>query len=168
MANRQALEGAFKAADARLDRMLPLMATYADDRLLDDGGKWTVRDCLCHVAASARVSGMGQRALARLEGTAPAPAPGAPSIDDRNQEQIAARASSSVADLVAEVRAAHAGAWADIAAMTDATLDTRVPDMYGWRPPLSVGGIILRTLELHEGGQLDRIEAALKSRTRWL
>ncbi|MCC6236854.1 MAG: DinB family protein [Dehalococcoidia bacterium] len=168
MANRQALEGAFKAADARLERMLPLMTSYADDRLLDDGGKWTVRDCLCHVAASARVSGMGQRALARLEGNAPAPAPGAPTVDERNQEQIASRATRSVREIVDETREAHAAAWADIVAMTDATLDTKVPDMYPWRPPLSVGGIILRTLENHEGGQLDRIEAALKSRTRWL
>ena len=34
--------------------------------------------------------------------------------------------------------------------------------------PVSVGGIILRTLEYHEGGQMDRIESAIKMRTRWV
>jgi hypothetical protein len=103
MANRQALEAAFQAADRRLDRLAPLMATYEADRLLDDGGKWTIRDCLCHVASSARVSGMAQRALDRLEGKAPPPpAPGGPTVDERNQQQIEARAGKSVDDLIAE------------------------------------------------------------------
>lgn len=168
MANRQALEQAFQAADRRLDRLAPLMATYADDRLLDDGGKWTVRDCLCHVAATARVSGMAQRALDRLAGTTPAPAPGAPSIDERNQQQITDRAGKSIADLVAEAKAGHAAAWEDVRAMTDATLDTKVPDMQPNRPMLSAGGLILRHLEMHDGGQMDRIENALRARTRWV
>ncbi len=168
MANRQALEQAFQAADRRLDRLAPLMATYPDDRLLDDGGKWTIRDCLCHVAATARVSGMAQRALDRLNGTAAAAAPGGPSIDERNQQQITDRAGKSVADLVAEVKAGHAAAWEDVKAMTDATLDTKVPDIQPNRPMLSVGGLVLRHLEYHDGGQMDRIENALRARTRWI
>ena len=73
MANRQAIEAAFQQADARLDRLHPLMQSYENDKLLDDGGKWSVRDCLSHVAASARVSAMGQRAYDRLKNP-PAPA----------------------------------------------------------------------------------------------
>lgn len=170
MANRQALEQAFQAADRRLDRLAPLMASYADDRLLDDGGKWTIRDCLCHVAATARVSGMAQRALDRLTATTPppAPAPGGPSIDERNQQQITDRADKSVADLVAEAKAGHAAAWEDVKAMTDANLDTKVADMQPNRPMLSAGGLILRHLEYHDGGQMDRIENALRVRTRWI
>ncbi len=161
MASRQALEQAFQAADRRLDRLAPLMASYESDRLLDDGGKWTIRDCLCHVAASAKVSAAGQRALDRLAGNVPPPpAPGGPSVDERNQQQIEARAGKSVAELVAETKQAHAAAWEEIRAMTDAMLDTQVPP--------SVGGLILRFLEYHEGGQVDRIENALKVRTRWV
>ena len=33
---------------------------------------------------------------------------------------------------------------------------------------LTFGGMTLRMLEYHEGGQLDRIENALRARTRWL
>lgn len=169
MANRQAIEGAFRNADARLDRLRPLMETYERDMLLDDGGKWTVRDCLSHVAASARVSGAGQRALARAGGQAPAPAaPGGPTMDERNQQGVTERAGKSVAELVQETKDAHAAAWEEIRKMTDAELDTKVPDMQAGRPGSSVGGIILRFLEYHEGDQMNRIENALRLRTRWI
>src|SRR5438477_5024122 len=122
MANRQAIEGAFRAADQRLDRLYPLMTSYADDALLDDGGKWSIRDALSHVAATARVSGAGQRALARVRGEAPAaPAGGMGSIDERNQQQVEERKSKSVADLVAEAKQSHAAAWEDIRGMDDAS-----------------------------------------------
>jgi hypothetical protein len=168
MANRQALEAAFQAADRRLDRLAPLMATYEADRLLDDGGKWTIRDCLCHVAAAANVAAAGERGLARLEGRAPAPVPGAPGIDEWNQQQIEARAGKSVAALIEEAKQAHATAWETIRGMADSVLDTKVPDMQPGRPAASVGGTILRFLEYHEGGQVDRIENALRVRTRWI
>jgi hypothetical protein len=144
------------------------MASYADDKLLDDGGKWTVRDCLSHVAASARVSMMGQRALERATGQAQPPAQGGPSPDERNQQQIEERKGKSVAEIVAEAKQAHVDAQADIRALTDAQLDTKVPPMQPGGIAASVGGIILRTLEYHEGGQMDRIESALKVRTRWV
>jgi hypothetical protein len=169
VANRQAIEGAFRQADARLDRLRPLMGSYADDKLLDDGGKWTVRDCLSHVAASARVSMMGQRALERATGQAqPQGSGGGGSPDERNQQQIEERKDKSVGELVDEAKQAHASAWEDIRAMTDAQLDTKVPPMQPGGMTTSVGGIILRTLEYHEGGQMDRIESALKMRTRWV
>ena len=172
MANRQALDGAFAAANARLDRLAPLIETYADDRLLDDGGKWSIRDCLCHIAATARVTAAAQRGLDRVNGgAAPPPPPAgapAPTVDDRNQQQIEARAGKSVADLVAEVKAGHATALDDLRALPDSTLDTKIPDMQPTRPPLSFGGLTLRMLEYHEGGQMDRIENALRVRTRWL
>jgi hypothetical protein len=169
MANRQAIDAAFQAANARLDRLRPLMETYQNDALLDDGGKWTIRDCLCHVAASARVSGAGQRALQRARGEAPpTPAAGAPSVDERNQQQIEDRRGKSIAELVEEAKQGHASAIDDIRAMDDATLDTKVPDIQPNRPPSSVGGTILRMLEYHEGGQMDRIENALRVRTRWV
>jgi hypothetical protein len=164
------MEGALRAADARLDRLAPLMASYADDRLLDDGGKWSVRDCLSHVAASARVSVGGQRALERATGQAQAPAPGGGGggPDERNQQQIEERKNKSVAEIVAEAKQAHADALADIRALTDAQLDTKVPPMQSGGATVSVGGIILRMLEYHEGGQMDRIESAMKMRTRWV
>ena len=53
------------------DRLLKvLIQTYESGALLDDSGKWSVRDCLSHVAASSRVSGAGQRGLAGLSGQA--------------------------------------------------------------------------------------------------
>ncbi|MSP22963.1 MAG: DinB family protein [Dehalococcoidia bacterium] len=170
MANRQALDGAFTAANARLDRLAPLIETYADDRLLDDGGKWSIRDCLCHIAATARVTGAAQRGLDRVNGVTPpaAPAVGAPTVDDRNQQQIEASASKSIAELIEETKAGHAAAIEGIRAMTDATLDTKIPDMQPTRPMLTAGGLTLRMLEYHEGGQLDRIENALRTRMRWL
>ncbi len=168
MANRQAIEGALRQADARLDRLRPLMETYERDALLDDGGKWCVRDCLSHVAASARVSMAGQRALQRLQGQASPPAPGGPSVDERNAQQVAERNGKSVTALVDEAKQAHAAAWDDIRKLSDTDLDTKVPDMQPGRPAASVGGIILRMLEYHEGGQMDRIENALRVRTRWV
>lgn len=169
MANRQALEAAFKAADARLDRLAPLIETYANDPLLDDGGKWSVRDCLSHVAASARVSAAGQRALQRARGeTPPQPAPGGPTMDERNQAQATDRKSKSVAEIVAEAKAAHATAWIEIRAMSDAELDTKVAPMQGSGAAQSVGGAIFRSLEYHEARQMDRIDDALRMRTRWV
>jgi hypothetical protein len=174
MANRQAIEAAFQKADARLDQLHPMMKTYETDKLLDDGGKWSVRDCLSHVAASARVSAMGQRAYDRLKAPpAPAAAPAAPatppmSIDDRTALQVSERKDKSVAQLVDEAKQAHVASMQDIRAMDDATLDTKVPDFQPGRQPLSVGGLILRMLEYHEGRQVDRIEDALKVRTRWV
>lgn len=171
MANRQALEGAIKAADARFDRLAPLMDSYQADRLLDDGGKWSVRDCLAHVAASARISGAGQRALQRVRGEAPAPTPpqpGAPSMDERNLQQSTDRTDKPIQAIVDETKAAHAAAWEDVRTMSDADLDTKVPDAANGRPAPSVGGLILRSLESHEMRQLDHIEDALKARTRWL
>jgi hypothetical protein len=169
MATRQELQEAFRAADARLDRLRPLMEQHENDALLDDGGKWSVRDALSHVAATGRVSMAGQRALDRVRGQAPppAPAPGGPSVDERNQQQIADRSGKSVADLIAETKQAHATALEDIAKLDDDALATPVPDLQPTRPGSSVGGAILRMLEYHESGQLDRIEAALRLRTRW-
>ena len=171
MANRQAMDAAFQQADARLDRLRPLMETYEQDRLLDDGGKWSIRDCLSHVAASARVATAGQRALQRVQGQAP-PAGGGGgggmSVDERNAQQVEQRKGNSVAELVAEAKQAHAAAREDIRAMSDADLDTKVPDMQAGRPGSSVGGVILRMLEYHEGGQMDRIDYALRVRTRWV
>ena len=169
MATRQELQTALGDADARLDRLQPLMEQYESDALLDDGGKWSVRDALSHVASSGRVSMAGQRALDRVRGQAPppAPAPGGPSVDERNQQQIAERSGKSIADLIAEAKQAHATALEDIAKLDDDALATPVPDTQPTRPGSSVGGMILRSLEYHEGGQMDRIEAALRLRTRW-
>jgi len=144
------------------------METYADDRLLDDGGKWSVRDCLSHVASSSRVSGAGQRALERLSGRASAPTSGAPSIDERNAQQVAERTGKSIAELIAEIKENHRLAQVDIAAMDDAALDQKIPATLPNGPATSVGGVILRMLEYHEGGQMDRIENALRARTRWV
>ncbi len=169
MASRQALDAAFRAADARLDRLAPLVETYADDPLLDDGGKWSVRDCLSHVAASARVSAAGQRALQRARGEAPPPpAPGGPTLDERTQQQVEERKAKSVAEIVAEAKQAHATSLTELRAMTDADLDTKAPDAQGGRPAQSVGGVVFRMLEYHEGRQMDRIEDALRLRTRWV
>ena len=118
------------------------------------------------------MSAAGQRALARLQPAAPAPAPTAgaapaPTVDERNQQSIADRAAKSIADLIAEAKAGHAAAREDLKGMDDSVLDTKVPDMAPDRPAQSVGGNILRSLEYHEGGQMDRIEAAINVRTRW-
>ncbi len=168
MASRQAMNAAFRAADARLDRLAPRIATYAEDHLLDDGGKWSVRDCLSHVAASAQIAAAGQRALLRARGEAPAPTAGGPTLDERTQAQVEERRSKSVAELIAETKEAHAAAQLAIRAMTDTELDTKVPDMQPNRPAASVGGIMMRFLEYHEGRQVDRIEDALRLRTRWV
>ncbi|MSQ30731.1 MAG: hypothetical protein EXR64_01710 [Dehalococcoidia bacterium] len=172
MSSRQAIEAALAAADARLDALKARMETYADDKLLDDGGKWSVRDCLCHVAGSSKVSAAGTRALARLNppaapAAAPAGAAPAMSVDERNQAAIAERAGKSIADLIAEAKAGHAASLVDLKGWDDATLEKKVPDMQPNRPAQSVGGNILRSLEYHEGGQMDRIEGAINVRTRW-
>ena len=173
MATRQELEAAIREADARLDRLQPLMEQYERDALLDDGGKWSVRDCLSHVAASARISMAARRALDSVSGAprpaAPAasPATPAPSVDERTAQQVAERKEKSIAELIAETKQAHAGALQDLAAMSEADLATPIPAPAPDRPGTSVGGAALRMLEFHEGGQMDRIENALKLRTRW-
>ncbi|MFN8639121.1 MAG: hypothetical protein U0360_06605 [Dehalococcoidia bacterium] len=66
-------------------------------------------------------------------------------------------------DLLAEAKEAHRVAWETVRGMTDAVLDTKVPDMQPDRPAASVGGDPAPA-EYHEGGQLDRIENALRVR----
>lgn len=168
MASRQALDAAFRAADARLDRLAPLIETYANDPLLDDGGKWSVRDCLSHVAASALISAAGRRALQRARGETPPPAPGGSTLDERTQMQVEERKGKSVAEIVADAKQAHATAMVEIRAMSDAELDTKVPPVQGNGPAQSVGGAMFRMLEYHEARQVDRIEDALRLRTRWV
>lgn len=167
MTTRQELQEAITAADARLDRLQALMEQYQHDALLDDGGKWSVRDCLSHVAASARVSMAGRRALDSARGEARPAAAGGPSIDERTAQQVTERKDKSIADLIAETKQAHAAALQDLAAMTDADLATAVPAPAPDRPGSSVAGATLRMLEFHEGGQVDRIENALRLRSRW-
>ena len=89
-------------------------------------------------------------------------------MDERNAQQVEERKGKSIAELIEEAKQAHAAAWEDVRGMNDASLDTKVPDMQPGRPATSVGGIILRMLEYHEGGQVDRIENALRVRTRWV
>lgn len=171
MTSRQDIEAALKAADARLDALKAQIETYADDKLLDDGGKWSVRDCLSHVAAASNIGAAGQRALARLNPPAPAaPAAGAApamSIDERNQAATADRASKSVADLIAEAKAGHTASLEALKGWDDGALAQQIPDAAPGRPAQSLAGNILRFLEYHEGGQMDRIEAALHVRGRW-
>ena len=89
------------------------------------------------------------------------------SVDERNQQAIEARASKSVADLVDEAKAGHVAALEALKAWDDAALAQQIPDAQPNRPSQSLAGNILRTLEYHEGGQMDRIEAALNVRGRW-
>lgn len=169
MASHQSIENAIKESEARLQRLLPMIESHQDTPLLDDGGKWTVRGALSHIAASGRVTGMAQRALDRAAGKAPPPAAsGGPSMDERNQQQIDERKSKSIAEIFEETKKAHAQALEDLKAMNDATLFTKVPGMGPNAPQVSTGGIVLRQVEFHEGGQIDRIEYAIKSKTRWL
>ena len=160
MTVKEEIESALKAADERLDALTDSMSARQDARLVDDDGKWSVRDCLSHVAATARVSGGAMRALSRARGEGePAPAPTstpAPSVDERNQMQIEERASKSVEELVAEIKAGHALAWSDVQALDEEALGT---DVQG----VTVGAMVLRSLQGHEGGQVDRIEAALRA-----
>ncbi len=168
MPTRTEIEAAIRQADARLDALQPLVQQYEHDALLDDGGKWSVRDCLSHVAASARVGAAGRRALDRLDAPpAPASAPPPLNIDEVTQQQVEERKQRSVAELVAEAKAAHAASLEDLAGIDDAALQRKVPAARPGGPELSIGGTILRSLEYHEAGQIDRIEAALRARTRW-
>jgi len=170
MTSRQDIEAALKAADARLDALKAQMETYATDKLLDDGGKWCVRDCLSHVAAASNVGAAGQRALARLNPPAAAPAAGgapAMSVDERNAQAVEARVSKSVAELIDEAKAGHAASFDALKGWDDAALAQQIPDAAAGRPSQSLAGNILRFLEYHEGGQMDRIEAALNVRGRW-
>lgn len=169
MPTRAEIEAAHKQADARLDQLQPLMQQYEADALLDDGGKWSVRDCLSHVAASARVGTFGRRALDRLDNPPAPAAPGAApfNIDEATQKQVEERKDKSIADLIAEAKEAHAASLEDLAAIDDASLQRKVPAARPGAPELSVGGTVLRMLEYHEAGQVDRIEATLRARTRW-
>ena len=167
MATRQELQAAITAADGRLDRLQPLMEQYQNDVLLDDGGKWSVRDCLSHIAASARVSMAGRRALDSVRGESRPAVAGGPTIDERTAQQVAERRDKSIADLIVETKQAHAAALEDLAAMSDSDLATAVPAPAPDRPGTSVAGAALRMLEFYEGGQVDRIENALRLRTRW-
>ncbi|MBM3946327.1 MAG: DinB family protein [SAR202 cluster bacterium] len=167
MASRFAIQDAIKESEARLARLVPLMETYADSKLLDDGDKWTVKACLSHIAASARVTAGAQRAIDRAAGKAPPAPPGGMSVDERNEQQVTERRGKSIAELVDETKKAHAQALEDLRAMDDTALGKKVQAFGPNSAEQSVSGVILRTIEYHEGGQMDRIECALKSHTRW-
>ena len=170
MASRQSIEDAIKASEARLQRLLPMMESYENLPLLDDGGKWSVRGALSHIAASAHVTVGAQRALDRAAGKAPPPAPSGPQMsgDERNEQQIKDRMHKSIAEIVEETKQGHAKALEDVKGMNDMVLGTKVAGMGANAPRVSASGLIMRQIEYHEGGQIDRIEYAIKSKTRWL
>ncbi|MSQ12573.1 MAG: DinB family protein [Dehalococcoidia bacterium] len=168
MASRFAIQDAMKESEARLARLGPLMETYAGSPLLDDGGKWTVKACLSHIAASGRVTAAAQRALDRASGKAPPPAPGGMSVDERNEQQVAERRGRSIAELAEETHRGHAQALEDLRGMDDSVLGKKVPGFGPNAPEQSVSGVIMRQIEYHEGGQMDRIEYAFKLHTRWV
>lgn len=168
MASRLAIQDALQQSEARMARLLPLIETYASSPLQDDGGKWTIKACLSHIAASGRVTVVGQRALDRASGKVPPPAPGGMSIDERNEQQVAERRGKSIAELVEETKRNHALALEDLRGMDDVVLGKKVPGFGPNAPEQSVSGVIMRQIEYHEGGQMDRIEYATKLHTRWL
>ena len=156
MTTRTDIIEAIRLVDARLDGL--------QTRILEDGdrplpeGTWRVRDALSHLAA--RANGV-ERVLMRLRAhEAGTPIAQPLSIDEINAGQVEERTSLGAADLLAEIRAGHAGAISALGQVDDETLAKMLPQ--GFRPGESaVADQILRGGPGHDANHIDQIEAAL-------
>ena len=150
MATREEIAEAIRTADARIEALGERIAAGAERPLPE--GEWRVRDALSHLAATANpVPAILARAAA--PGGEQAPRAG-------NEDQIAARAEASAADLVAETREGYRAALEALAGAEEAVLARSIP--LGFRPGEATAGEMLHMLAAgHAGGHIDDIEAAL-------
>ena len=148
MPTRDELIQGFQGLDARIDGLSDAIVANPEAALPE--GEWRVRDALSHLAAS---SNPVPRVVERARGGEAGAMPG-------NDEQVAARADASAADLIAEVKAGHAASIAALADVDDALLATEIP--LGFRPgDIAVGDLLGMLVTSHESGHIDDIEAAL-------
>lgn len=149
---------AFRAADARMEALLPRAVAQPDTPLAD--GDWRVRDALSHVPARGNPI---PRVLTRLNESNDAAGNPQPvrDIHEINAEQVRTRADVEVKDLIEEARQGHREALDSLEDMDDEVLERRLPVAF---PPgeLSVGEFIVIAGPRHENNHLDDIEAVLK------
>ena len=155
--DRAEIVQALQEADERVERLRPAILGHADAPLLE--GEWTVRDCLSHVAARAEVTAIVARLEERLAAAAAGQTP-AMNVDDINRGQVEERAGRSVEALLDEVVANHARAAEELADLSDARMEQRVPNFRG-AGDSSMAEVVLRNVHGHESGHLDAIEQAI-------
>ena len=153
MATREEIAEAIRTADGRIGALGERIAEGAERPLPE--GEWRVRDALSHLAATANpVPAVLARVRALDEPG------GEPPPRTSNEDQIAARAGASAADLVAEAREGYRAALEALADAGDAELARPIP--FGFRPGEAPAGDMLHMLASgHAGGHIDDIEAAL-------
>ena len=152
--DRAEIVQALREADERVERLRPAILGHADAPLLE--GEWTVRDCLSHVASRAYIiARMEERLAAAAAGQTPAM-----NVDENNRGQVEERADRSVDALLDEVIANHARAAEELADLSDARLEQRVPNFRG-PGDSSMAEVVLRNVHGHESGHLDAIEQAI-------
>ncbi len=117
---------------------------------------WTVKDLLCHLAStSAGAAFFIGMAQAGQQGMGPDF-----DIDSWNAEQVLARRSKSVGDLVAEFRAGYEASIKAVEAASDELLAKQVPNFEGGISSLAELAIVFPTG--HTADHLNDIDRALR------
>jgi hypothetical protein len=155
--DRSEIAQALLEADERVERLRPAILANANAPLLE--GKWSVRDCLSHVASRAYVTAIVARMEQRLAQAAAGQTP-TMNVDDINRGQVEERAGHTVEALLDEVVANHAKAAEELSDLSDERLEQRVPNFRG-PGDSSMAEVVLRNVHGHESGHLDAIEQAI-------
>ena len=155
MATREAIIEAVRAADARCEALRERIVAAPDTPLAE--GSWRVRDALSHLAARANPLPLVEavRAMSEMEGDAPPF-----DVDAQNAAQIAERADRSAAEILDEMRAAHAAAIKSVGALDDETLalPVKLPMMPN---EIAMSDLMHMSMGMHVDAHFGEIEAAL-------
>ena len=158
MYTREEIIAAIRDAEARLDRLEPVIREHLQQHL--PTGTWTVHDAVCHLAAD---SNAVPRFLDRIEKqrTGQPVRPAGFNMDAHNEANIARRRGLSLDEVLHEVHAGFANDIAQVQALPSDLLASDVPNFRGELTPAS--DQIRFTAAGHPNLHLDDIEAALKA-----
>ena len=156
MATKSEIRDGINGVEERLQRLLPGIRAHLESPLPE--GTWSIHDALCHMAADANAVPRWLARFEALDAGRPTRAPGF-NIDDYNQQNIDARKTKTVDEVVTEITdGLHADA-AAVASMDDGLLERQVPNFRGEMTAAS--DMLSFTTVRHNHLHLDDIERAL-------
>ena len=118
-------------------------------------GNWTIREMLCHVAASSNYATLFER-IQQRGGAFPTP----DALDEANAQQLATRTDCSVDDLLEETTRGFAEARESARALTDEELAKRGPSGPDGEP-ITIGDVVMIVHRHHALSHIATLEQAI-------